>query len=99
MSDGRSRYDFATTSESEAFCHRIEEALVAFCGKSEDEAIALINGYWLHRSRIDGDPLLFSESPYYYAMCMAHHPTLGENRINWHEDPALWPPPKGWEFE
>ncbi len=98
MPDEKSRYSFATTLQSERFCRRIEQALVCFCGKSEKQAISLINAYWRNRSRIDDDPLLFSEPPYYYAMCMAHHPTLGDNKIDWHEDPALWPPPKGREF-
>lgn len=99
MAEDPKRYAFATTRESRVFCARIEAALMRFCGKSEDEALRLINGYWGHRSRLDDDPLLFSEPPYYYAMCMAHHPTLGDNRIDWQEDPALWPPPDGWAFE
>lgn len=97
MPERESRYNFATTPDSERLCRRIEEALMCFCGKTEIEAISLINAYWKNSSRIDDDPLLFEETPYYYAMCIAHHPTLGDNWITWYEDPSLWPPPKGWD--
>ncbi len=99
MAEEKSRYGFATTPESRSFCGRIEQALMRFCGKTQDEAVSLIAAYWQHRDRIDDDPLLFSEPPYFYAMCMAHHPTLGDGQVNWHEDPELWPPPEGWEFK
>ena len=58
----------------------------------------MIQGYWAGVKDIESDPFLYEEPPYYYAMCIAHHPQLGDNRVDWYRDPALWPPPLGWRF-
>ncbi len=68
-----------------------------FVGMEQDAAIASINAYWGDVADIESDALLFSEPAYYYAMCIAHHPEIGDGKINWIHDKDFWPPPKGWE--
>jgi hypothetical protein len=91
-------FSFALSDESQRFCSRIVEALVKFCGKTELEAIALVRAYWEDQSDIESDPLLYHEPPYYYAMCIAHHPRIGDGRVVWWKEPGLWPPPQDWAF-
>ncbi|HYT91156.1 MAG TPA: hypothetical protein VEL76_20755 [Gemmataceae bacterium] len=92
-------FPFARTELAYQFCQRVKDALLRFCGKTEAEAVQLIGEYWAHRENIEEDRLLFHEVPYYYAMCMAHHPVIGDNNPFWWKDPHLWPPPKGWHIE
>jgi hypothetical protein len=89
----------AQTDRSQEFCNRIVEALVKFCGKTEPDAIALVKAFWAGTADIESDPLLHREPPYYYAMCIAHHPQLGDGRVFWWNEPGLWPPPQGWLFK
>lgn len=90
-------FRFRTTPESYQFCVRIRDALVLFLGLTETEAVHLINEYWKDVESIDDDPLLMSEPPYYYAMCIGHHPILGDGQLRWEQDERWWPPPRGWE--
>ena len=92
-------FPIAHTEKAYRFCQWVKEALCTFEGKSETDAIALINQYWKRRQDVEDDPLLYHESPYYYAMCIAHHPSLGDKNLEWHKDPSKWPPPDGWAFE
>jgi hypothetical protein len=92
-----SSFDFHTTEESEQFCLRIRNALVAFFGVTERQAVELINEYWKDVESIDSDPFLLSEPPYYYAMCIGHHPVFGDGQPRWEQDEKWWPPPAGWE--
>jgi hypothetical protein len=93
-------FTIAQTDEAYRFCRRIKEALLLFCGKTDAEAIELINTYWHHAPDMEvRDPLLYHEPPYYYARCIAHHPGLGDGDVNWYKDKSKWPPPEGWVFE
>lgn len=91
-----STYSFKTTSESQAFCDRVCQALCVFFGMSKERAYDSINRYWHDVECIDDDPLLFHEPPYFYAMCIGHHPTIGDNNLAWENDPRWWPPPEEW---
>lgn len=75
---------------------KIKEALCVFGGKQNDESDKLMRTFFGYVECIDDDPFLFREPPYYYAMCILHHPVLGDDKIEWYHDPELWPPPKGW---
>jgi hypothetical protein len=92
-------FPFAVTEDARKFCRRVVEALVTFCDKPEPEAIALVRVYWSNQTNLESDPILYEEPPYYYAMCIAHHPKIGDGNIGWYQDPGLWPPPQGWVFE
>jgi hypothetical protein len=84
----------AHTERAYRFCTRIKEALVAFSGKSQDEAVDLINETWKDVGDIESDPILYEETPYYYAMCIAHRDSPGSEL--WYKDKTKWPPPEGW---
>lgn len=92
-------FPFVASDVSRRFCMRVVEALVKFCKKSEPEAIRLVNAFWKDVDNIESDPLLLHEPPYYYAMCIAHHPVHGDGSVHWHEEPGLWPPPPDWKFD
>lgn len=91
-------FSFATSEESHAFCLRIRDALMEFFGHDADTAVSLMNQYWTDVNSIDDDPLLKSESAYYYAQCIGHHPTIGDGEVGWEKDEKWWPPPPGWEW-
>ena len=91
------KFQFKTNEESYRFCERICDALVQFIGIDADHAIELVNAYWSDTPDIDADPMLLSEPAYFYAMCIGHHPVLGDGQTGWAKDSRLWPPPKGWE--
>ena len=78
-----SRFPFATTERAQRFCLRVKEAIVIFSGKSENEAETLIAKFWAGQDDIEADQLLYHEAPYYYAMCIAHHPVIGDNQPDW----------------
>lgn len=90
------RFRFARTPKALRFCERIAEALVRMCNKDQDESVRLINLFWKQRADIEADPFLYEEPAYYYAMVIAHHPDIGDNRPQWYKDRELWPPPKEW---
>jgi hypothetical protein len=92
-----SPFTFDTSEESEAFCLRICDALMEVFGCSRDKAIWLVNQYWKDAKSIEDDPLLYHESAYYYAMCIGHHPVLGDGEKIWWKNAKYWPPPPGWE--
>jgi hypothetical protein len=90
-------FNFKTSAESYVFCHRIREALTKFIGFDDQTAVSKINLYWDDVDSIDDDPLLMSEPAYYYAMCIGHHPMIGDGQKDWEHDERWWPPPPGWE--
>jgi len=92
-------FPFARNDHSRKFCGRVCDALVRFAGKSQEEAAGLVLRFWQDLDDIEDDELIYHEAPYYYAMCIAHHPLLGEGRDYWWQDESLWPPPPGWECE
>lgn len=90
-------FPFARSEMSKAFCRRVREAVVLFGDKSPEEACDLIRRFWHYLDDIEEDVFLYREPPYYYAMCILHHPVLGDDRLDWIRDDRLWPPPQGWE--
>ena len=89
-------FPFARNSDSIAFCCRIRDAMVQFCNIDATAAERMIREYWHGVADIAEDPFIFSEPAYYYAMCIAHHPLIGDNDPNWYRRTTLWPPPSGW---
>tara|TARA_R110002049_G_scaffold305056_3_gene501115 strand:+ start:77197 stop:77487 length:291 start_codon:yes stop_codon:yes gene_type:complete len=89
-------FPFAHDNKSVAFCCRIRDAMVRFCGVDEATADRMMRDYWGDVADVADDPLFFGEPAYYYAMCVAHHPTIGDNDPEWYRRPELWPPPSGW---
>jgi hypothetical protein len=88
---------FARSEEAKAFCAKIRDALCEFGGYDPEPADHLIAAYWKDVCDIEvEDPLLYHEPPYYYAMCILHHPVLGDGDTWWYKNPALWPPPDKW---
>jgi hypothetical protein len=92
-------FPFALTEETKRYCNRIAEAMTTFCGLDRRESVRMIREFWADIEDLDADPLFFNEPPYYYAMAIAHHPSIGDNRPNWYNDRNLWPPPPGWCLE
>lgn len=92
-------FPFAKSERAEQFCNRIKEALVRFGGLTEESAIAKTQSYWEHLGDIDLEPLVYHEVPYFYAMCILHHPLLGDGLTDWASDRRYWPPPDGWALE
>jgi hypothetical protein len=87
---------FTRTEEGRAFIERIAQALVECCGKESEEAETLIRAFWADLRFLEDDSLLYTETPYYYAMCIAHHPKLGDNQPEWYLSPEYFPPPAKW---
>lgn len=92
-------FPFAQTEDARRFCARIAEAMVRFSGLPRPNAIRMIREFWADTEDLESDPLLYHEPPYYYAMSIAHHPVIGDNRPQWYKDPSLWPPPADWSRE
>src|SRR5258708_4995232 len=92
-------FPFAVTDEARRWCQRIVEALVTFYGKTDPEAIRLVQAFYVRYEDIESNSMLYHETPYYEAMCIAHHPRLGDGRVFWWKEPGLWPPPEGWVFD
>jgi thymidine kinase len=86
-------FNFKTTEETYKYCCEVVECLMTYCGKTEKEALRLVNLIWKDRSVFDEDDLRLHEYPYYWAMGIDHHPILGDNKGGWYHDPQLWPPP------
>ncbi|HIE29908.1 TPA: hypothetical protein EYP66_21780 [Candidatus Poribacteria bacterium] len=63
-------------------------------GKNNQEAVQPVNMYWEGEGIFENDDFRLHEAPYYWAICIAHDKTIGDNRPNWDKDAALWPPPK-----
>jgi hypothetical protein len=66
------------------------------CGKHSVEADELIRKFWSDQIYLEDDMFLYQETPYYYAMCIAHHPTLGDNQPEWYLNPKYYPAPEKW---
>lgn len=88
------KFSFETTEDTYEYCMEVVECLRTYCGKSEEEAVQIVNMYWEDEEIFGDDDFRLHEAPYYWAMCIAHDKTIGDNRPNWDKDPALWPPPK-----
>jgi hypothetical protein len=92
-----STFPFAKTPDARQFLANVVTALTRFCGHTEAEATRMTLEYWHGVSDIEtDDPLLYHECAYYYAMCIAHHPTIGDGLQRWEQDIKYWPPPKDW---
>lgn len=87
-------FSFITTDLTYEYCCEVVECLVTYCQKTQPEALRLVNAVWQDESIFDEEDLRLHEYPYYWAMCIAHHYTLGDNEPNWYQDSKLWPPPK-----
>jgi len=85
-------YSFQVTDATRRYCDEIVWCLVEFAGKDEHTVIRLVNQLWGTDPFDDQDDRLH-ESPYYWAMAIAHHPTLGDNQPEWWRDPELARPP------
>lgn len=92
-------FPFAQTEDAKRFCARIVEAMTRFCELSQQDSIRMIREFWADTQNLESDPLFYHEPPYYYAMAIAHHPVIGDNRWEWYADRSLWPPPPGWCLE
>jgi hypothetical protein len=84
----------ARTEEGRAFLKEIRQALVKCCGKTTAQAGTLTRQYFSHLRYLEDDIYLYRETPYHYAMCIAHHPVLGDNQPEWYFDQRYWPPPE-----
>jgi hypothetical protein len=92
-------FEFARSEDARKMCARIREALITFGGKDETVAEELLRAYFSGTENVDDEPLIYHEVPYYHAMCILHHPVIGDDNIWWHKDPNFWPPPPEWRFE
>jgi hypothetical protein len=86
-------FSFTTTEETYKYCCEVVDCLVTYCGKTQEEALELVNLIWKDEPIFDEDDLRLHEYPYYWAMGIAHHPILGDNKRGWYHDRQLWPPP------
>lgn len=87
-------FHFKVDDESELFLNEIVDMLIAFGGKTQSESIVAINTYWKAYTDIRDVGFLFAETPYYWAMCMLHHPVIGDGDVFWYLDSMYMPPPK-----
>ena len=91
------QFPFATSLESQQMLSNITTAIMRFGDRSESEAVRMVTEYWRNSTDIlIDDPLLFHECAYYYAMCILHHPTIGDGIERWEKDQRYWPPPANW---
>jgi hypothetical protein len=86
-------FSFKTTEDTHIYCCDIVECLVTYCGKTDEEALQLVNIIWKDGPIFDEYDLRLHEFPYYWAMGIAHHPVLGDDNPDWYHDRKLWPPP------
>ena len=91
-------FPFTHSENATRFCERILEAMTTICNLSHDESVRMMMEFWRDTADLESDPFIFHEPAYYYAMVIAHHPVIGDNRPEWYADPSLWPPPPGWCF-
>jgi len=87
------KFDFFTNSESYSFCREILEVIVGCSEKSRAEAVTMLNKYWGDLTDVEEEFRLYAETPYYWAMCIIHHPTIGDNNPEWYLDEKFMPPP------
>lgn len=87
------RFAFDVSPDTQAYCEEVVYCLVTYCGKAEGHALSLVNRFWADEN-ITQDNLVLHEEPYYWAMCIAHHPVLGDNQPEWWRNPKLSPTPK-----
>lgn len=86
-------FPIAKTEDAYQFCCEIKAILIELTGCSEEAAAELILKYWKGVNNIEDNPFLYEELAYFYARSMIHHPVLGDGRLEWYRDLALWPPP------
>ncbi len=87
-------FTFTTSKKTRWYFDEVMEVLQKFGEVSKEEAVNLMNRFWKSKDLSNDDKdLTFHETPYYWAMCILHHPVLGDGNIDWERDPAFWPPP------
>jgi hypothetical protein len=87
------RFVFQTVPLTQRYCELVVECLVKCCGKTEGEAVELVNRFWGDIPSFPDDDYRLHELPYYSAMAICHHPILGDNTPEWWRDERNWPPP------
>lgn len=86
-------FPFSKDPERSAFLGEVVGLIETLGHKSIDEAIGMTKKYW--EGVIDiRDEYIMSETPYYWAMCILHHPSIGDNQPKWYLDHRLMPPPE-----
>lgn len=86
-------YAFSVTNETRLFSDLVIKNLMRFGDLSEADAMGLLHRVWSDLPKFEDDDHRLHEPPYYHAMCILHHPELGDNRPEWWKDKQLWPPP------
>ncbi|MCB2153267.1 hypothetical protein KQI84_00145 [bacterium] len=93
------KFRFCKSEESQKFFSEIVQMLMKYGEKTEEEAVDLVSRCWKDCDDIDAEgPLIYHEIPYYYAMCILHHPVLGDGNVEWYLDKSYWPPPDPEDF-
>lgn len=87
-------FEFCKNKESLGFCREILDILVKCAGRSSSEAANMLAEYWNDLDDVEDEFNLYSETPYYWAMCIAHHPTIGDNNPEWYKSAKYMPPPQ-----
>jgi len=87
-------FQFKTNSKTSQLCIEIIEIMEKCCGLSGDESAQMINKFWSGIGDLNKEHLLFSETPYYWARCIVHHPSIGDNNPEWYLDQRYMPPPQ-----
>ena len=86
-------FAFATDAADHAFLEDVLRLVQALGGKSWSEAHLMLHQYWASTSDFS-DSAVHSETPYYWAMCILHHPTIGDDQPEWYLDARFMPPPE-----
>lgn len=88
-----SPFAFTVTDETRKYCDEVVRCLIDYGKKDREDAVALVNQFWVKRPWFDDDDSRLHEAPYFWAMCIIHHPKIGDNYPSWWDDPKYWPPP------
>jgi len=88
------KFVFETTLETQGYCEEVVNCIVKYGNKPEAAAVELVNLFWKDKKEFFELDFRLHEDPYYWAMCIIHDRSIGDNRPHWEKDPALSPPPK-----
>ena len=80
-----SKYIFNTTEDSYRYFERITLILTEHLHHTQEEALALINQMfsdYANKTIDEEDELLFTEEPWYIAICM-HHLSVRTSQTSW----------------
>lgn len=88
------KFTFNTTEETYQYCLDVVDCLQTYCNKTREEAHQLLENFWAGDLTFDNNDVRLHECPYYWAMGIAHHQTLGDNYLDWIRDSSIWPPPQ-----